>query len=161
QQMQADLRRGVVDTALIAGDLEQIQKSLQVCRRIFGGMLTFARNAARGSRYGHVRRALETASAILKYGMSRTAIELCGRVPGEGPGVAGSQGDLGQVFLNLRANARGATPQGGGIDGSARPTDLAVEISIAATGRGIAAEDLPRVLEPFFTTKPNGNGLGL
>jgi signal transduction histidine kinase len=36
-----------------------------------------------------------------------------------------------------------------------------VEISIADTGCGIAREHLPRVLEPFFTTKPHGNGLGL
>jgi signal transduction histidine kinase len=36
-----------------------------------------------------------------------------------------------------------------------------VDISIADTGSGIPAEDLQRVLEPFFTTKPHGNGLGL
>jgi len=39
--------------------------------------------------------------------------------------------------------------------------DRAVEISIADTGSGIAPENLSRVLEPFFTTKPHGNGLGL
>ena len=61
---------------MFAEDLEQVQKSLQVCRRIFGGMLTFSRNAARRGGYGHIRRAIETASAILKYGLSRSAIEL-------------------------------------------------------------------------------------
>ena len=61
---------------MFAEDLEHVQKSLQVCRRIFGGMLTFSRNAARRSRDGQVRRAIETASAILRYGMSRSAIEL-------------------------------------------------------------------------------------
>ena len=66
----------MLSPTVFAEDLEHVQKSLQVCRRIFGGMLTFSRNAARRSRYGQVRRALETASAILKYGMSRSAIEL-------------------------------------------------------------------------------------
>ena len=61
QQMQADVRSGVLAPVVFAEDLEHVQKSLQVCRRIFGGMLTFSRNAARRSGYGQVRRAIETA----------------------------------------------------------------------------------------------------
>jgi two-component system NtrC family sensor kinase len=124
-------------------------------------MLTFSRNAARPSRHGQVRRAIETASAILKYGMSRSAIDLQVDVPDEVPEVACSQSDLEQVFLNLLTNAREATPHGGRIMVTARPADRAVEISIADTGCGIPADNLPRVLEPFFTTKPHGSGLGL
>src|SRR5262245_6917304 len=161
QQMQADLRGGVLRPAVFAEDLEHVQKSLQVCRRIFGGMLTFSRNAARRSRYGQVRRALETASAILKYGMSRSAIELRINIPDDLPEVSCSQSDLEQVFLNLLTNAREATPPGGRIEVNVRSSGGAVEISIADTGCGIPAEDLPRVQEPFFTTKPHGNGLGL
>ena len=161
QQMQADLSSGVLAPGVFAQDLEHVQKSLQVCRRIFGGMLTFSRNAARRSRYGQVRRALETASAILKYGMSRSAIELNVNMPDQIPEVACSQSDLEQVFLNLLANAREATPHGGRIAVTVRVTDRVVEISIADTGCGIPPENLPRVLEPFFTTKPHGNGLGL
>jgi two-component system, NtrC family, sensor kinase len=161
QQMQADVRRGVPAPLVFAEDLEHIQKSLQVCRRIFGGMLTFSRNAARRSGYGQVRRAIETASAILKYGMSRSAIELHVDVPDDTPEVACSQSDLEQVFLNLLTNAREATPHGGRIVVTAHQADSHVAISIADTGCGIAAENLPRVLEPFFTTKAHGSGLGL
>jgi signal transduction histidine kinase len=124
-------------------------------------MLTFSRNAARRSGSGHVRRAIETASAILKYGLTRSAIELQVEAPDDLPEVACSQSDLEQVFLNLLANAREATPVGGRIRISVRAVDEAVEIVVTDTGCGIAADDLPRVLEPFFTTKPNGNGLGL
>jgi signal transduction histidine kinase len=42
-----------------------------------------------------------------------------------------------------------------------RSADRAVEIAIADTGCGISREHLPRILEPFFTTKPHGNGIGL
>jgi two-component system, NtrC family, sensor kinase len=159
--MQVDLRSGEHVQAVLAEDLEHVHKSLQVCRRIFGGMLTFSRNAARPSRHGQVRRAIETASAILKYGMSRSAIDLQVDVPDEVPEVACSQSDLEQVFLNLLTNAREATPHGGRIMVTARSADRAVEISIADTGCGIPADNLPRVLEPFFTTKPHGSGLGL
>jgi signal transduction histidine kinase len=161
QQMRADLQGGVIAPAVLAQDLEQVQKSLQVCRRIFGGMLTFSRNAARRSRYGQVKRAFETASAILKDGMSRSAIELTVTMPDDIPEVACSQTDLEQVFLNLLTNAREATPHGGGISVTVGVADRVVEISIADTGCGIAPDHLPRVLEPFFTTKPHGNGLGL
>ena len=161
QQMQADLRSGELAPAVFAEDLEHIQKALQLCRRIFSGMLTFSRNAARRGGYGQVRRALETASAVLKYGMSRSAIELDVNVPDDIPEVACSQSDLEQVFLNLLTNAREATPHGGRITVTARATDSEVEISIADTGCGIPEENLPRVLEPFFTTKAHGNGLGL
>jgi signal transduction histidine kinase len=161
QQMQADLRSGVLTPAVFAEDLEHVQKSLQVCRRIFGGMLTFSRNAARRSRYGQVRRAIETASAILKYGMGRSGIELSVEVPDDLPEVACSQSDLEQLFLNLLTNAREATPHGGRINVNAQSIERLVEISIADSGCGIPAENLPRVLEPFFTTKPHGNGLGL
>jgi two-component system, NtrC family, sensor kinase len=161
QQMQADLRSGELAPDVFAEDLEQVQKSLQVCRRIFGGMLTFSRNAARRSGYGQVRRAIETTSAILKYGMSRSAIELLVNVPDDIPDVACSQSDLEQVFLNLLTNAREATPHSGRIMVNVRADGRLVEISIADTGCGIAREHLPRVLEPFFTTKPHGNGLGL
>jgi signal transduction histidine kinase len=75
--------------------------------------------------------------------------------------VACSQSHLEQVFLNLLTNAREAMPHGGRIRVSARSVDYRVEIAIADDGCGIAAENLQRVLEPFFTTKPHGNGLGL
>jgi two-component system NtrC family sensor kinase len=161
QQLQEDCRGGVLQPAVLSDDLEQVQKSLQVCRRIFGGMLSFARGAARRSRYGQIRRALETASAILKYGLGRSGIELVVNMPDDLPSVACSQSDLEQVFLNLLTNAREAMPQGGRITVDVRSTGRTVEISIADSGCGISAEHLPRVLEPFFTTKPHGNGLGL
>jgi signal transduction histidine kinase len=161
QQMQVDLRSGTFTPAVFAEDLDQVQKSLQVCRRIFGGMLTFSRNAARRNRDGHVRRAIETASAILRYGMSRSAIELQVDMPDNVPPVACSQSDLEQVFLNLLTNAREATPHGGRIAVTVGTTDRTVTISIIDSGCGIPRENLARVLEPFFTTKRHGNGLGL
>jgi len=161
QQLQEDCRGGVLKLAVLSEDLEQVQKSLQVCRRIFGGMLSFSRGAARRSRYGQVRRALETASAILKYGMGRSGIELTVNLPDDLPSVACGQSDLEQVFLNLLTNAREAMPGGGRITVDVRSTGRTVEISFADSGCGISAENLARVLEPFFTTKPHGNGLGL
>jgi two-component system, NtrC family, sensor kinase len=161
QQMQDDVRQGKLDPLICSEDLEQVQKSLQVCRRIFGGMLSFARAGARRTRYGHVRAAVETALAILKNGIDRRGINLVVEIPDDLPPVACVQSDLEQVLLNLLTNAREASPQGGRLMVRATRHLDTVEISIVDTGCGIASEHLPKVLEPFFTTKANGSGLGL
>jgi len=161
QQMQDDLGRGRLDPSIYSEDLEQVQKSLQVCRRIFGGMLAFARGGARRTRNGHVRAAFEIALSILKNGMDRRGINLLVGIPDDLPAVACAQSDLEQVLLNLLTNARQASHQGGDISVHAEPDLNGVNISIGDTGCGIAPENLPKVLEPFFTTKTDGNGLGL
>jgi two-component system, NtrC family, sensor kinase len=161
QQMQADLRSGRHDPVVLSEDLEHLQKSLQVCRRIFGGMLAYSRGAARGTQHGYVRRAFDTASAILKFGIGRRGIELYAEIPDDAPAVACGQSDLEQVFLNVLTNAREATPAGGKITVAVEPSTDALRVTILDTGSGILPENLPRVLEPFFTTKPHGNGLGL
>ena len=159
--MRDELARGQMDVAVYQEDLEQLQKSLQVCRRIFGGMLSFARGGARRISAGHVRAAVETALAILKNGMDRRGIQLRVEIPDNLPSVACVQSDLEQVLLNLLTNAREASSQGGTVTVCALPRDEGALISVIDTGSGIAAENLPRVLEPFFTTKPDGSGLGL
>ncbi len=161
QQMQEDVRSGIRNPGILFEDLEQVQKSLQVCRRIFGGMLSFSRGGARRTQHGHVRRAFETTSAILKYGMSRRGIQLDTEIPEDAPPVACGQSDLEQIFLNVMTNAREATPPGGRIAVAAEPGPDIMRISIRDTGCGIEPQDLPRVMEPFFTTRPHGNGLGL
>jgi PAS domain S-box-containing protein len=76
--------------------------------------------------------------------------------------LSGDREQLRQVWLNLAANALEAMPRGGTLwirwrEGENE--DLIVEF--ADDGAGIAAEDLPRAGQPFFTTKEGGTGLGL
>jgi signal transduction histidine kinase len=161
QQMQADLRAGPIEPHVLAGDLCQVEQSLQVCRRIFAGMLSFARGAARNVGQAYVRQAIECARTILKESLSRRAIELVvGLEPDLAP-VHGVQADVDQLLLNLVTNARDAMPQGGQLAVRARRHGDAVELVVEDTGCGIPAEHLAKIQEPFFSTKPEGNGLGL
>jgi two-component system sensor histidine kinase HydH len=69
---------------------------------------------------------------------------------------------MSQVLLNLCLNAIAAMEAGGTLRVSLGWRDgRTVRIEIADTGSGIRAEDLPRVFDPYFTTKPSGTGLGL
>jgi signal transduction histidine kinase len=68
---------------------------------------------------------------------------------------------LEQVFLNLIQNAVQAMEDGGILTVATRGDGASVEILIEDTGRGIDAADMPRIFQPFFTTKHRGSGLGL
>jgi PAS domain S-box-containing protein len=66
-----------------------------------------------------------------------------------------------QAVLNLVKNALAAMPGGGKLRLSADRVDEEVRISVEDSGIGISEEDLPKIFEPYFTTKENGTGLGL
>jgi signal transduction histidine kinase len=74
--------------------------------------------------------------------------------------VVGDPGQLRQAIINVLMNSIQAMPNGGvlSIRVSQTPTP---EIRISDSGPGIPVEDLPRVLDPFFTTRQGGTGLGL
>lgn len=68
---------------------------------------------------------------------------------------------LKQVFLNFIKNGIEAMPDGGDLRVKAEIHDENIVISIQDTGVGIPPETLKKIGEPFYTTKKNGNGLGL
>jgi two-component system sensor histidine kinase HydH len=66
-----------------------------------------------------------------------------------------------RVFCNLLLNAIQATATGGAVTVKTRNADGAVEISVIDRGAGIEPRLLENIFNPFFTTKPQGVGLGL
>jgi signal transduction histidine kinase len=66
-----------------------------------------------------------------------------------------------RVIYNLLLNAAEATPHEGAITVKTRPADGSVEISVIDRGSGIDPKQLENIFNPFFTTKPEGVGLGL
>ncbi|SDX59650.1 hybrid sensor histidine kinase/response regulator [Thiocapsa roseopersicina] len=78
------------------------------------------------------------------------------------PRVRVDPGQLENALMNLVINARDALDGGGRISvTTAAAGDDAVEVAVEDTGRGIPADVLERVCEPFFTTKAPGKGSGL
>jgi two-component system sensor histidine kinase HydH len=79
-----------------------------------------------------------------------------GPVPLEADGA-----QLRQVLVNLLLNALDVMPQGGRLRVKLAPGNGQVELSVHDTGPGIAPHLLPRLFEPFVSSKETGLGLGL
>jgi signal transduction histidine kinase len=77
-------------------------------------------------------------------------------------------GELREVFSNLLLNAQAAMPKGGNLQARVAATHewsgqgrYGVRVTVADDGSGIPSNILPRIFQPFFTTKSDGNGMGL
>jgi signal transduction histidine kinase len=81
--------------------------------------------------------------------------------PDDLPPALGDPSQLQIVFSNLVRNARDAMPHGGRLTITARAEQDAIDIAVADTGDGVPRENLSRIMEPLFTTKARGIGLGL
>jgi two-component system sensor kinase FixL len=81
------------------------------------------------------------------------------------PPVRGDRVQLQQVLLNLLLNAldamRGSAPDAGQVTVRVQAASAQVEVAVSDAGHGIPEDALPHVFEPFFSTKPNGLGMGL
>ena len=85
------------------------------------------------------------------------------RLNTSGPVLAlGDAAELREVILNLLFNAVDAMPRGGTIEAGTRAEGKTARFWIADTGSGMGPEVIPRIFEPFYTTKgERGTGLGL
>ncbi len=66
-----------------------------------------------------------------------------------------------QAVWNLCLNALDAMPDGGELRVSATVRDARLEVQVTDTGEGITPDEVSQLFEPFFSTKPDGSGLGL
>jgi two-component system, NtrC family, sensor histidine kinase HydH len=66
-----------------------------------------------------------------------------------------------QVLLNIFLNALAAMPAGGSLSIEIAAQKDWMDVTVSDTGSGIKEEDLPRIYDPYFTSKPAGTGLGL
>lgn len=97
---------------------------------------------------------------LVRQQASKAGIELL-FTPVGSPTVQGDGEQLRQAFLNLVLNALQAMEEGGRLQVTVSDPGDRVEVAFADSGSGIAPADLPRIFNPFFTTRSAGTGLGL
>ena len=82
-------------------------------------------------------------------------------VPPDLPAARVDRNYFKQALLNLILNGMQAMPEGGGLILEANVSRGHIVVSVADTGEGIPEDVLPRIFDPYFTTKTKGAGLGL
>jgi len=142
-------------------------ESLAVVEKELDRMAHLVQNLLQLSRKGEQRIAILDAGEELEKTLEllRPHLGTCGVEPGLDlqlgvPPIRVDPEQLQQAFLNLFTNACDAMPMGGKLTLRVRG-GTGVVIEIIDNGIGIAAGDMPRVMETFFTTKPPGKGTGL
>jgi two-component system NtrC family sensor kinase len=142
--------------------LRLVQRETERCTAIVRNLLGFARERALTLTDADVNAAIEEALFLVKNQFSLLGIQL-DRAMGQVPPMRGDFGQLRQAFANIVINACDAMAKGGTLTVRTRfdPSEQVIIVEIGDTGVGIPAEQLTKVLDPFFTTKEKGTGLGL
>ena len=154
----------------------ETEKAVIGCAEMTGQLLGFSRKSGSSPRPLAIDNLVNETVQLLKHvlpsSLSLTATVRDGVRP-----VLGNPAQLQQVIMNLAINARDAMPNGGSLVVKAKPFRIEawkksevypqaapgeyVQVSVIDNGAGIPNELLPKVLDPFFTTKAPGKGTGL
>ncbi|MEO6595487.1 MAG: ATP-binding protein [Planctomycetota bacterium] len=161
EQCRADLAASASPGSVLADDLRESERYARYCKKIFAGMLRFARRGLAHPEPVVVNSTVEEALELLTDDLRGRGIDLVKDLALDLPQVLLGPNALDHIVVNLMHNARDATPRGGRITVSTRAIEDGIEVCVADTGSGIAPEDLAQLPQPFFSTKPGGNGLGL
>jgi PAS domain S-box-containing protein len=151
--------------------LEEAERALQMSVNLTAQLLTFSKGGKPVRKKIELRPVIENSA---KFALSGSRADCRIEVDGTLWLVDADEGQLGQVIQNLVLNAVQAMPIGGTITIAAKnvssrqqglPRVLQqgtyVEISIKDSGIGILKQYLPKIFDPYFTTKDKGSGLGL
>ena len=141
--------------------LEVIEQEVERMGALVSNLLQFSRQGAQQISTLDVREEIAKTLELVHYLLRQRRIAVVQDFAPDAPMIQADRQQLRQLFLNLFTNASDAMPEGGTLTIRVSVEGKQVVIEINDTGLGIAPEDLPKVLEPFFTTKPEGKGTGL
>ncbi len=154
------LRRRHVD-GYTGEKLELADRQLDRIQRIIRELVDFSRPASLATVRVRPLEVVDEALGIAKYYQRTKDRSITVDVPPELPTIRGLRDRLSQVLLNLVLNAVDATGKGGRIHIRGFEERDAVVLAVEDDGRGVALGDRSRLFQPYFTTKPQGTGLGL
>jgi two-component system NtrC family sensor kinase len=152
-------RRG--PDAYTSEKLALADRQLGRIQRIIRELIDFSRPASSVARPVRLSDVVDEALGIAKYYHRKKDRVIDTDVPASLPPVRAVRDHLTQVVLNLVLNAIDATSKDGRIRLNARAEGGSVWLQVDDDGRGISLADRARLFQPYFTTKPQGTGLGL
>jgi PAS domain S-box-containing protein len=136
-------------------------------RRIVQNLLDFARQRPPERYPTSIRALVDSVMTLQSYTIGKGQVELELDIPDDLPAVELDRGQMQQVLINLTHNAVYAMKHGGGgrlrISAGREGGDDAprIRITVMDDGPGVAPENVGRLFDAFFTTKPPSDGTGL
>jgi len=155
------------DDPEMKSDLEVIVRETKRCRDIVKDLLDFARPISAAKKSANINDVIERALNIVANQLNFRNIAVQKQYADTLPDVNIDEGQLQQVFINLLVNAADAIGDDGGeIAIHTRTVQFQgknyVQVDVTDNGCGIAKENIPKIFEPFYSTKDHkGIGLGL
>ena len=141
--------------------LDKIIKQSFRASEIVNSLLNFSRTSGSEFRLVDLHGLISDTLSLLEHQFKTAKIKIKKEFSLASPQVYGNQGKLQQVFLNLFINAKDAMPEGGELLVKTSSYDSSLYVEVADNGVGISEEHLPKIYDPFFTTKEFGRGTGL
>jgi two-component system NtrC family sensor kinase len=143
-------------------EVDTIAQQVVRMERIVGGLLQFARQERKRLGRVDINQVLAEILRQVGHQVSLERITVRQELVPSLPEVQGDEEQLRQVFTNLILNAIQSMPEGGTLTVTTEPADdERLRVEVRDTGRGIPPADLEKIFNPFFTTRPEGTGLGL
>lgn len=157
------LKKETPDPERLLKIAETVRNSVARCAAITHGLLGFARTMEPKTMSIDVAALIEEVLSFERQLASYRNIQIHLDIREGLPAIQSDRGQLQQIFLNILTNAFDAVDDEGRIDISMTLEDEnTVIVKISDNGRGIPAENLKRIFDPFFSTKlVYGTGLGL
>ncbi len=159
----------------VRGDVEQIEQAARRATGLTHQLLAFARREVIHPEVINLNESVEDTEQLLQRSLGEH-IELSYALQDNLWSVLADPGQMEQILINLAVNARDAMPSGGRLlietdnvdvdenDASSRPglePGRYVQLRVSDNGEGMDPGTLERAFEPFYTTKPKGEGTGL
>jgi len=143
--------------------LQIIIKETQRCKTIIQGLLEFARDREPQKIPADINAIMETALGILDNEFRLRHVDLERQLAEDMTKTLLDENQIEQVFINLLLNAIHAVEENGSVTvkSAVNSKQKTVRVEITDNGCGIAADDIKKIFEPFYSTKAKGTGLGL
>ncbi|HUJ72400.1 MAG TPA: ATP-binding protein, partial [Verrucomicrobiae bacterium] len=152
-------KAGAADEARLL--LRSIDSEVRRIQRVTEDYLQFARMPKPRRERISLNDAISQGLSFMASLFAATGVKVETNLDASLPPINGDEGQLWQAVLNLVRNAIEAMPEGGTLTVRTARARSGIALTIADTGKGMAAEDREHIFKPFFSTKPSGTGLGL
>lgn len=163
----AQLMREHREEKIVDRGVDVILHSSERARELTSSLLSFSRRRPGRREPVDLNQVITDTLLLMNRHLERSGVRVQHHL-GDIPQTVADAARLQQVFLDLVMNAQQAMSEGGDLRITTESADGEIRITVADTGPGIDAKDLPRIFEPFYTTKGPlggaavpGTGLGL